>query len=224
MTKQYELNYYKPDGTSDPFDSVEDVQKSVAAQTGMDIAIEDIREGTMFVHDDGSLMLLSHFEDGFPGEDGFHESNAAENATDTAFDYYEIQCYGPRHPQDFTYYLETEKALLKHEVIQRLTDKFIGVNGLEAHHVENAVAVVRISRQEFMDGCGVDPSPEPDKENNRYEDAIIAIRDHNWSFESNGEGRRKILVPPAGDPRRFWTTIWDDNGFPHWLPEYSVKS
>lgn len=56
----------------------------------------------------------------------------------------------------------------------------------------------------------------------RYKDALIAIRDHGYSFEKRGG--RSILLPPLDDERRFYTSIWDDDGLPHWLPKFSEQT
>ena len=61
--------------------------------------------------------------------------------------------------------------------------------------------------------------PEP----NKCEDALIAIRDHGWSFVSIGNGRRTLLVPPEGYKREHWTSKWDKHGIPDWLPNYSQE-
>jgi hypothetical protein len=55
--------------------------------------------------------------------------------------------------------------------------------------------------------------------NERLADAFIAIRDHNWELVQYG--KKKILVPPETDERRRWTAMWDDDGLPHWLPNFS---
>ncbi|MEK3955775.1 MULTISPECIES: hypothetical protein [unclassified Psychrobacillus] len=53
----------------------------------------------------------------------------------------------------------------------------------------------------------------------RHLDAVIAIRDHGWRFE--GSPQRPLLVPPLEDERRQWTAMWDEHGYPHWLPRCS---
>lgn len=137
--------------------------------------------------------------------------------------YQAIQCYDDDHPKNYTFFLESEKYLNRNEIVIVLTSKYLGHTTLELHHIDNIVAIRAISADEYCDGCGLEPETVPQTFTNRFEDAIVAIRDHGWSFESSGDGRRSILSPPEGDPRRFWTAMWDDNGFPHWLPQYSVK-
>lgn len=70
--------------------------------------------------------------------------------------YYEIQTYGEGHEKDFTYYLESAKSLSNEEVVERLRQDFIGVDGLEAHHLDNVVDIIPITAKEFTDGCGVE--------------------------------------------------------------------
>lgn len=62
---------------------------------------------------------------------------------------------------------------------------------------------------------------EPKKESVdcKHLDAIIAIRDYGWRF--NGSPQRPLLLPPLNDNRRMWTAMWDEHGYPHWLPKYS---
>lgn len=53
----------------------------------------------------------------------------------------------------------------------------------------------------------------------RLLDAEIAVNEHGWVWEE--AYNRKLLVPPEGDPRRGWAAMWDQDGIPHWLPNYS---
>jgi len=53
----------------------------------------------------------------------------------------------------------------------------------------------------------------------RILDGIIAEKVHGWEWHQVTENR-KILVPPINDHRSTWAAMWDENGFPHWLPEY----
>lgn len=55
--------------------------------------------------------------------------------------------------------------------------------------------------------------------NNRIKDAEIAVNKYGWQWV-NMYGIREILVPPADDERTHWTAMWDENGIPHYLPEY----
>jgi len=55
---------------------------------------------------------------------------------------------------------------------------------------------------------------------NRLLDAKIAVEKYGWRW-SEILGGRKLLVPPEGDHREFWTAIWDKDGIPHYLPKYS---
>lgn len=57
---------------------------------------------------------------------------------------------------------------------------------------------------------------------NIHLDAILAIKEHGWKFvQPHKESDLKILVPPFNDERRFWTAMWNEFGYPHWLPRYS---
>lgn len=138
--------------------------------------------------------------------------------------YYRIQCHPYDDEKTFTYYLETEGILDANAIVQKLSTEYIGVNGLEQHHVDNFVRIIPISQKEYIDGCNIrdDNKLVTIPERNKFEDAVIAIRDHGWSF-SDIDGRRKLLVPPEGDKRQYWTAMWDENGFPHWLPAYSEE-
>jgi hypothetical protein len=55
---------------------------------------------------------------------------------------------------------------------------------------------------------------------NRMNDAEIAVEKYGWRW-INPYGNKEILVPPEGDERNGWTGMWDENGIPHYLPEYS---
>ena len=70
--------------------------------------------------------------------------------------HYEIQTYGEGHKKDFTFYLESAKRLSDEEVVQRLRQDFLGVDGLESHHLDNVVAILPITAEEFTDSCGVE--------------------------------------------------------------------
>lgn len=72
--------------------------------------------------------------------------------------YYEIQTYGEGHPKDFTFYLESVTPLSNEQVVEGLRESYLGVDGLEEHHLDNVVAILPISAEEFTDGCGVVPS------------------------------------------------------------------
>lgn len=56
----------------------------------------------------------------------------------------------------------------------------------------------------------------------RLADAYLAIKEHGWEITNVGiNGSVKILVPPITDERRLWTAMWDEDGLPHWLPEFT---
>ena len=70
--------------------------------------------------------------------------------------YYEIQTYGEGHEKDFTFYLESANPLTNEQVVEGLRESYLGVDGLEEHHLDNVVAILPITEQEFTDGCGVE--------------------------------------------------------------------
>lgn len=70
--------------------------------------------------------------------------------------YYEIQTYGEGHEKDFTFYLESANPLTNEQVVEGLRESYLGVDGLEEHHLDNVVAILPITAQEFTDGCGVE--------------------------------------------------------------------
>lgn len=48
-------------------------------------------------------------------------------------------------------------------------------------------------------------------------DALVAEKVMGWVREQG------FLLPPVGDPRRNWAAIWDEQGLPDWLPDYSFE-
>lgn len=73
--------------------------------------------------------------------------------------YQEIQCYNDDHPRHFTYYLESEKELNHNEVIIVLTNRYLGVHGLELYHIDNIVDIRTITADEYETRCGLKPAP-----------------------------------------------------------------
>jgi hypothetical protein len=47
-------------------------------------------------------------------------------------------------------------------------------------------------------------------------DALIATSVFGWRIEG------RLTVPPPGDPRISWCAMWDAEGRPHWMPNYST--
>lgn len=70
--------------------------------------------------------------------------------------YYEICFYGEGHEKDWTYYIKSNERLTYKSVKQKLEDEFLGVDGLEEHHLKNIHFVNNISAEEFENGCGID--------------------------------------------------------------------
>lgn len=68
--------------------------------------------------------------------------------------YYEICFYGEGHEKDWTFYLKSEKELTDEQVSHKLEDEFLGVDGLEMHHIHNIDFITEISAEEFTMGCG----------------------------------------------------------------------
>ncbi len=58
------------------------------------------------------------------------------------------------------------------------------------------------------------------QKDSRRTDASIAEHVYGWRWVS-GYGGKRLLSPPAGDPRCSWTAAYDDDGIPHWLPRFS---
>lgn len=69
--------------------------------------------------------------------------------------YYEIQFYEPRHEKEWVFYFKSEKKLTDLEVIHKLHTEFMGVDGLEPHHLQNIVTISEISGQEFTEYSGI---------------------------------------------------------------------
>lgn len=72
--------------------------------------------------------------------------------------YYEIQFYGAGHEKDFTFYLESANPLSDKQVVEGLREGYLGVDGLEEHHLANVVDIIAITPEEFTNSCGVVPS------------------------------------------------------------------
>lgn len=51
----------------------------------------------------------------------------------------------------------------------------------------------------------------------REMDALVAEKVFGWVRGSD------FLVPPPGDHRWTWAARWDEDGLPHWLPDYSTN-
>lgn len=77
--------------------------------------------------------------------------------------YQEIQCYNEEHPKHFTYYLESAKELNCKEVIAVLTNRHLGVHGLELYHIDNIVAIRTITADEYETRCGLKPATKESK-------------------------------------------------------------
>ena len=69
--------------------------------------------------------------------------------------YYEIEFYGQLHDKDWTFYLKSEKKLTDQEIKSNLESQFLGVDGLEQHHIDNIVSINEIAGQEFTECCGI---------------------------------------------------------------------
>jgi hypothetical protein len=57
---------------------------------------------------------------------------------------------------------------------------------------------------------------------NKKLDAELAVKFHGWMWE-NRFGRRELLVPPEDNELAYCTARYDENGIPHYLPEYSKE-
>lgn len=51
-------------------------------------------------------------------------------------------------------------------------------------------------------------------------DALIATKIFGWYFKKMPTG--KMLLPPDNDERKYFAAVWDENGIPGYLPEYST--
>lgn len=69
--------------------------------------------------------------------------------------YYEIEFYSVGHKDDFTYYLKSNEELSIREIKKKLLNEFIGVGGLEKHHIENLIKVNKVSAEEFTEYSGL---------------------------------------------------------------------
>lgn len=70
--------------------------------------------------------------------------------------YYEIVFYGEGHEKDWTFYLKSNIKLTDAGVAEKLLHDFIGVDGLEQHHLENIVSVNEITVKEFEMCSGIE--------------------------------------------------------------------
>jgi len=70
--------------------------------------------------------------------------------------YYEIGFYGEGHERDWTFYMKSEKALTNEEVVEKLSNEFLGIDGLEQHHIENIDIISEITAEEFTSCCGIE--------------------------------------------------------------------
>jgi len=55
----------------------------------------------------------------------------------------------------------------------------------------------------------------------RFLDAKIAEMAHGFKW-STTKGDRKFLLLPKDYLLRTWSTVWDDDGIPTWLPEFHL--
>lgn len=70
--------------------------------------------------------------------------------------YYKINCYPDEHTKNFAYFLAINEKLSDIKVIAELRHNHIGNSGLEEHHLIEVQSIERVSRTEFVDGCGAD--------------------------------------------------------------------
>jgi len=70
--------------------------------------------------------------------------------------YYEICFYGEGHELDWCFYIKSESKLTNKEVKERLQNEFLGVDGLEQHHINNIDYITEITAEEFTDCCSIE--------------------------------------------------------------------
>jgi hypothetical protein len=70
--------------------------------------------------------------------------------------YYEIGFYGEGHKNDWTFYIKSERTLSNEEIINKLQTEFLGVDGLEQHHIDNIDVINEITAEEFTSCCGIE--------------------------------------------------------------------
>lgn len=63
--------------------------------------------------------------------------------------YYEICFYGANHPDEWNFYIESERKLTDVEVKQKLKDEFIGVDGLTLALLDHIDYIQTISVEEY---------------------------------------------------------------------------
>lgn len=69
--------------------------------------------------------------------------------------YYEICFYGEGHEKDWSFYLKSGKILSDEEVVETLQQEYLGVDGLEQHHLDNVDFIREINAEEFTKCCGI---------------------------------------------------------------------
>lgn len=71
--------------------------------------------------------------------------------------HYEINFYVDGHEKNWSFYIQSQKELNDMEIKTILQDEFLGVDGLEQHHIDNIVSSRKITAEEFTKCCGVHP-------------------------------------------------------------------
>ncbi|MNW58043.1 hypothetical protein D3C74_358840 [compost metagenome] len=69
--------------------------------------------------------------------------------------YYEIGFYGEGHEKDWTFYIKSETELNNDQVIAKLQNKYMGVDGLQQHHIDNIDCINKITAEEFTSCCSI---------------------------------------------------------------------
>lgn len=70
--------------------------------------------------------------------------------------YYEINFYGEGHEKDWSFYIKSETDLSLKEIKKKLKREFLGVDGLEKHHIRNIDSVDEITAEQFTSFCGIE--------------------------------------------------------------------
>lgn len=81
--------------------------------------------------------------------------------------YYEINFYGVDHEKSWSFYIKSEKELNDLEVESLLKTVFIGVDGLEQHHIDNIDSIHKISAEEFKQSSGIETDKEENTQKNK---------------------------------------------------------
>jgi len=79
--------------------------------------------------------------------------SCAEIEGENRVHYYKVGFHAESQEKDWLFYIKSEKALTNDEIKEKFQNEFLGVHGLEQHHIDNIDMICEISAGAFMLGC-----------------------------------------------------------------------